>query len=234
MLKAISASLLMEQVIAPKFAFKPKDGGDDEPGTIAVGGLRAPSTERSRNIIENDLTELKAAVLQDGDIQKALAGAVDTDVVNKVMIPKIIVTKYPDLSKDEVEEVREHLLTDIVLRSSEVVENGNTKFLKFASSFINIEEINIDLIDKINPFQQAFEVLSKSIDTRVLKAIQTCIRAYKINMTDDEAFYLWPKINDFVKKTRREPSLDSLDPSEKRMAEALAYIRALKANSGNE
>lgn len=95
MLKAISASLLMEQVIAPKFAFKPKDGGDDEPGTIAVGGLRAPSTERSRNIIENDLTELKAAVLQDGDIQKALAGAVDTDVVNKVMIPKIIVTKYP-------------------------------------------------------------------------------------------------------------------------------------------
>lgn len=233
MLKAISASLLMEQVIAPKFSFKGK-GDDGSPGEIEVSGLRKPSTMRAKNIVENDLTELKATVLQNPIIQHALTGAVDTDVVNKVMIPKIIMERYPDLSKDEVEEVRQNLLTDMVLRSNPIVERDNSKFIRLAQSFINIEEINIDLIDSVNPFQQAFEVLSKSIDARVLKAIQTCIKAYKISMTDDEAFYLWPKINEFVKKTKRVPSLDAIDPAEKRMAEALAYLRAMKANSNNE
>lgn len=228
MLKAISASLLMEQIIAPKFIFKSK--GNENLGTIVVGGLREPTTDRTKNILENDLTELKASILQNEEIQKALTGVVDTEVVNKVMIPKIIMTKYPDLNEVEVEEVRQNLITDMVLRSSVVSSVGNNKFIQMAGSFINIEDLNIDLIDNINPFQNAFEILSKSIDTRILKAIETCIKAYKISMTDDEAFMLWPKINEFVKKTQREPSLDSLDLHEKRMAEALAYLRALKAS----
>jgi hypothetical protein len=233
MLKAISASLLMEQVVAPKLFFKPK--GEGEPGAIEIGGLRRPSSLRTRNILTNDLTELKAAVLQDEAIQKALTGnAIDTNVVNKVMIPKIIMTRYPDLNADEIEEVRENLITDMVLRGSQIVEKNNKKFITLADSFINIEDIDIDLINRINPFQQAFEILSKDIDPRVLKAIQTCIRAYKISMTEDEAFLLWPKINDFVRNLRREPFLHSADPSEKRLAEALAYIRAIKANSKNE
>lgn len=233
MLKAISASLLMEQVVAPKLIFKPK--GEGAPGTIEIGGLRKPSTPRTINIVENDLTELKAAVLQDEEIQRALSGQkVETDIVNKTMIPKIIMKRYPDLTAGEVEEVRENLITDMVLRESKIVEKGGAKFINLANSFINVEDINVDLIDRINPFQEAFEVLSKDIDPRVLKAIQTCIRAYKISMTEDEAFLLWPRINVFVKKFRREPSLDAIDPSEKRMAEALAYLRALKANSSND
>ena len=233
MLKAISASLLMEQVVAPKLIFKPK--GEGGPGTIEIGGLRKPSTPRTINIVENDLTELKAAVLQDEEIQRALSGQkVETDIVNKTMIPKIIMKRYPDLTAGEVEEVRENLITDMVLRESKIVEKGGAKFINLANSFINVEDINVDLIDRINPFQEAFEVLSKDIDPRVLKAIQTCIRAYKISMTEDEAFLLWPRINVFVKKFRREPSLDAIDPSEKRMAEALAYLRALKANSSND
>lgn len=93
---------------------------------------------------------------------------------------------------------------------------------------INLDELNIDLIDSINPFQQAFEVISKAITPKVLKSIQECIAAFKVNMTDDEAIYLWPKINEFVKITRRQPSLDALDPTERRLAEALIYLRQLK------
>ena len=100
MLKAISASLLMEQVLAPNFNFRSKSGSDDQsgdsPNTIRIQGLREPSTPRVRNIVESDLTELKASVLQDADMVKAMSGVVDTDIINHVLIPKIVMTKYPD------------------------------------------------------------------------------------------------------------------------------------------
>ena len=106
--------------------------------------------------------------------------------------------------------------------------------MKNNAKFINIEEINIDLIDSVNPFQQAFEVISKTITPKVLKSIQDCISAFKVSMTDDEAIYLWPKINDFVRTMRRQPSLDALDPTERRLAEALVYLRQLKRGYRNE
>ena len=239
MLKAITASLLMEQVLAPNFNFKPKppEGSDDDKAddarTIRVGGMRQPSTQNVKNILDSDLTDLKANILQDPQIAKAVSGVVDPEVINKIMIPKIIMTKYPHLSEDEVEEVREHLLADMVIRGSNVKTDGNRRFIDMSGKFVNLDELNIDLIDSINPFQQAFEVISKSITPKVLKSIQECIAAFKVNMTDDEAIYLWPKINEFVKVTRRHPSLDALDPTERRLAEALIYLRQLKRDQKN-
>lgn len=239
MLKAITASLLMEQVLAPNFNFKPKasdgadDGKTDDERTIRVGGMREPSTQAVRDIITSDLTDLKANILQDPQIERAVAGVVDPEVINKIMIPKIIMTKYPHLSEGEVEEVREHLVADMVIRGSNVINEGNRRFIEMSNKFINLDELNIDLIDSINPFQQAFEVISKSITPRVLKSIQECIAAFKVSMTDDEAIYLWPKINEFVRVTRRQPSLDALDPTERRMAEALVYLRQLKRGQAN-
>lgn len=239
MLKAITASLLMEQVLAPNFNFKPKapEGSNetalDDDRTIRVGGMREPSTQAVRDIISSDLTDLKANILQDPQIEKAVAGVVDPEVINKIMIPKIIMTKYPHLSGGEVEEVREHIVADMVIRGSNVTCEGSRRFIEMSNKFINLDELNIDLIDSINPFQQAFEVISKSITPRVLKSIQECIAAFKVSMTDDEAIYLWPKINEFVRVTRRQPSLDALDPTERRMAEALIYLRQLKRGQNN-
>lgn len=239
MLKAITASLLMEQVLAPNFNFKPKppegsgDDKADDARTIRVGGMRQPSTQNVKNILDSDLTDLKANILQDPQIAKAVSGVVDPEVINKIMIPKIIMTKYPHLSEDEVEEVREHLVADMVIRGSNVKTDGNRRFIDMSGKFVNLDELNIDLIDSINPFQQAFEVISKSITPKILKSIQECIAAFKVNMTDDEAIYLWPKINEFVKVTRRQPSLDALDPTERRLAEALIYLRQLKREQKN-
>jgi hypothetical protein len=236
-LKAIMASLLMEQVLAPNFNFRSKKPDEDESGddkrTIRIRGLREPSTQRVKNIVETDLTELKAIILQNPDIVHSVNGTVCPEVITKVLIPKIILNKYPDLSKDEVEEVRQHVVIDIVTRHATVTQVGGRRFIDMSRKFINIEELNIDLIDAINPFQQAFEVLSKSITSKVLKSIQNCLTAFKVSMTDDEAALLWPKIIEFAATIRREPSLDSLDPHERRLGEALAYIRQVKRGMTN-
>jgi hypothetical protein len=122
MLKAITCSLLMEQVLAPNFNFKTKrfDDEEQESETIKIKGFKEPSTERVKQIIGSDLNDLKAIILQDAPIIKALPGNVDPEVINKVMIPKLIKIKYPDLTDDEVEEVRQHVVVDSVIKNSEI------------------------------------------------------------------------------------------------------------------
>jgi len=230
MLKAITASLLMEQVLAPNWKFKTKLSDDDEaqPGEIKIRGLKEPSSKRVRDILESDLNDLKATILQDDQMLKAMPGNVDPEVINKVMIPKIIRVKYPELSEEEVEEVRQHVVVDSVIKNGEIKDTGDKRFIRMAGTFVNIDDIHIDLIDQVNPFQKAFEVLSKSVTTRVLKIIQETIEATRIKMGFEEANILWPKIKEFVKMYNKEPSLISNDPLEKRMAECIIYLKEEK------
>ena len=245
MLKAITASLLMEQVLAPNFKFKAKypeeddkeyEVGNDAKGkvneednTIHIRGFKEPSTAKVSQIIESDLNDLKAKILQDNDMLKAMpSDSIEPEVINQVLIPKIIKETYPELSDEEVEEVRQHIVADSVIKNGTIEEQGNRKFIKMADTFVNIDEIHIDLIDSINPFQKAFEILSKSVTTKVLRTIQETIDASRIQMTEEEAIVLWPKIKAWVQKTGKNPDIKSLDPKEKRMAEAVIFIRELK------
>lgn len=236
MLKAITASLLMEQVLAPNWKFKTKLSDDDEakPGEIKIRGLKEPSSKRVKDILESDLNDLKATILQDETMLKAMPGNVDPEVINKVLIPKIIKIKYPELSDKEVEEVRQHVVVDSVIKNGEIKESGDKRFIRMADTFVNIDDIHIDLIDRVNPFQKAFEVLSKSVTTRVLKIIQETIEATRIRMDFEEAKILWPKINEFKKTYGKEPSLNSNDPLEKRMAECVIYLKEEKRKRAAE
>ena len=164
---------------------------------------------------------------------KAIPGNTDPEVINQVMIPKIIQTKYPELTKEEIEEVRQHVLVDSVIKNGEIKEVGDKRFVRMADKFINIDELHIDLIDKVNPFQKAFEVLSKNVTTRLLKVISETIESQKIVMTDEEAVLLYKKIGDFVNKYNREPKLNSTDPLERRMAEAIVFLKNKKRNKSN-
>lgn len=234
MLKAITASLLMEQVLAPNFKFKPKfpeedeDDIKDDDNTIKVRGFKLPSSQRAKDIIESDINDLKAKIMQNDQMLKAMPGNVDPEVINKVLIPKIIKETYPDLTDEEVEAVRQHVVVDSVIKNGTIEEQGDKRFIRMADSFVNIDDINIDLIDTINPFQKAFEILSKSVTASVFKAIQETIDATRIQMTEEEAIILWPKIKNWIAKTGEQPSIQSFDPQERRLAEAIIYLKEQK------
>lgn len=305
MLKAITASLLMEQVLAPNFKFKTKVDGGEPPkkGELHIRGFKKPSSQRVKNIVESDLNDLKATILQDPQMLKAMPGNVDAEVINKVLIPKIIEKKYPNLSEDEIEEVRQYVVLDSVIKntlmvdvdvikkaiqedkgvqeatSQEIInkelipkvvkqvypdltddetniltnltgltnptgledlsglktENqlSDKRFIRMAGQFINIDDIHIDLIDQVNPFQKAFEVLSKSVTTQVLRIIQNVIEATRITMDFEEAKILWPKIIAFKQTYNKEPNLQSSDPLERRMAECIIYLKEEKRKRAN-
>ena len=233
MLKAITASLLMEQVLAPNFKFKPRHPDEDEENeedenTIKIRGFKLPTSQRAKDIIESDLNDLKARILQNNEMLKAMPGNVEPEVINTILIPKIIREIYPDLDADDVEAVRQYVVVDSVIKNSVFEEQGGRKFIRMAGTFVNIDDIHIDLIDTINPFQKAFEILSKAVTTQVLKLIDDHIQATKIEMTEAEAIILWPKIKEWREKTGVAPNLNSFDPKEKRMAEAIVFLRELK------
>lgn len=235
MLKAITASLLMEQVLAPSFAFKTKLSDEDkaEAGEIKIRGFKTPTSKRVKDIIESDLNDLKATILQDNTMLKAMPGNVDPEVINKVLIPKIIKVKYPDLNEEEIEEVRQYVVVDSVIKNSVFREDGDRRFIRMANQFVNIDDLHIDLIDQVNPFQRAFEILSKDVTTKVLKVIQEVIEATRISMDFEEAKILWPKIIEFQKTFDRQPNLHSIDPLERRMAECIIYLKEEKRKRGN-
>jgi len=233
MLKAITCSLLMEQVLAPVIKFRPRQDGEVTPkGEIRIKGLKGATTARVKKIIEQDINDLKAAILSDENVTKAIAGTIDPEVLNKVLIPKIIETKYPQLSDEEKEQVRQHVVADSVIRGGEIVHEGDKRFIRMAGQFINIDDLSIDLIDSINPFQRAYEVMSKQVNPPTLKAIQDAIAATRIQMTDEEAILLFPKIKAFVAEKQREPNINALDPLEQRMAQALVFIKKLRQQRG--
>jgi superfamily II DNA or RNA helicase len=234
MLKAITASLLMEQVLAPNFKFKPKfpedddDDSEDDENTIRINGFKVASSSRVKAIIESDITDLKATILQNETMIKALPGNVDPEVINKVLIPKIIRETYPDLTDEQVEEVRQYVVVDSVIKNATIETQGDKRFIRMADSFVNIDDIDIDLIDTINPFQKAFEILSKSVTASVFKAIQETIDAGRIQMTEEEAIILWPKVKNWVARTNEHPSIQSFDPQERRLAEAILFLKEQK------
>ncbi|WP_018357845.1 DEAD/DEAH box helicase [Porphyromonas levii] len=238
-LKAISASLLMEEVIAPKYNFKPKetststegetDGAsknDDGSGhTIFIEGFRGIKSDRVKDIIENDLLDLKARILQNPDVQHAIGQNVPAETINNGLIPKVIREVLPDLNEEESKELGTYIVIDSVLSHKDVKDINGQKFLEFANRLINVNDINIDLIYSVNPFHDAYEVLSKSLDARVFRSIQAYIKSMRIDVTDDEAKAFWPKVTEFAKKMQREPNLDSNDPYERRLAEVLLYAK---------
>lgn len=231
MLKAISASLLMEQVLTPDFKFKARKSNSDRntSGELHIKGFKEPSTINTKKIIENDLNDLKATIFQDSQIQKAMVSReIEPKVLNKVLIPKVIQEKYPNLTDSEVEEVRQTVVADNAMKNSIREVRGSKEFIRMTDKFVNIEDLNIDLIDSINPFQKAYEVLSKELNAPVLRLIQESIDAKRIKFDEEELKFIWPKVEAFFTEFGKVPDEKSTDPIEKRMGEAVIYMRDLK------
>ena len=228
MLKAISASLLMEQVLAPNVNFKSSKSEKIDEDDIVIKGYKKPS-EKVQEIIDTNLNDLKANMLQDLNILKAMTGVVSPEVLNKVMIPEFLQKQHPDLTSEENEELRQYFILNTQIKSGQVTKKNNTKIITLANQFYDLDELSIDLIDSINPFQKAYEVTSKNINSRLLKAISNIMQTNRISMSDGEAILLWKeKIPKFQKENGRLPDINSADEKEKRMAEAIIYLQRKK------
>lgn len=232
MLKAITASLLMEQVMAPKWNFKTKRDEEENNSNgerdIVVDGL-TKATQRVKDIVDNDMTELKAHILASDIVKQAMSNSIIAEEITQVMIPKIIKEKYPNLTDEEVEQVRHRVVLSSVVQGSEIkVESDGRKFINIAGKFIEINKLSINLIDSINPFQRAYEMLSKSLTPEVLKTVQFAIEEQRSDMTIEEAVLL---IKNYLPKYREEhndanaaPSVNDAEPLNRRIAQAIAYI----------
>lgn len=241
-LKAISASLLMEQVMAPRWTFKTRRDDDDDENdkdgkknkdkkhTIKVKGLPVP-TERAQAIIDNDLDTLIASTLSDPKIREAIIGTEKAEMITQVYIPKIISEKYNYLTNEEVDQVAKHAILTIATQGQEIsVDDSGNKFIRLANRFVNLDDLSINLIDSINPFQRAYEIISKSLTPEVLRTIQYEIESHREEITKEEAILLFTK---YLPKWRDEhdgkvPTLNEGDANGRRIAMAIEYLRKLK------
>jgi len=90
---------------------------------------------------------------------------------------------------------------------------------------LSVTELDIDLIDRINPFGEAYEILAKSMTPERLKIVLEVIAARRVNLTLEEARDLAKRALRFKQEKGRLPSLTAMDPWEKRMAEGIAFLQ---------
>jgi len=263
-LKAIAASLLMEQVLAPRFNFTPKnpqsgptegfDYGDQgyQPDKCNVGfnhetgqfqieirGLAEPKSPEATRICKEDLNEVIASFVQDKTAIER--GLFDEEIVpqdlTQMRLGKIIKDKYPELDEQDQEAVRQHAIAALNLtqqaKKIALSEDGdnepsaNTALIDGVRKYaMDVRELDIDLIDSVNPFSEAYAILAKSMSEESLKQVQAAITAKRTALTPEEAKQLAVRAVKFKKDRDRLPSITSSDAWERRLAEgAAAFVR---------
>lgn len=232
----------------------PVDVDDKGQVHIGIAGLMTPPTDRAREIVENDMHELVAKACQRMD-RGTVADDVAPEVATQMVLTDIIEKSYEDLTWDETEAIRQDLAARMnlaaIARKMAEQEQGTDgdepdpggdpagpeekdapdalNLIRMVKKFINVRELDIDLIDSINPFREGFDVASKALDTPLLQQIQSAMVAQRVQMTEEEALVLWPRIKRFTAQEGRPPNPNSPDDLERRLAEAHAYIRTKKA-----
>lgn len=262
-LKAIAASLLMVQVLAPRFEFKPKNpnsgavegfdygpegynpdkcnvGFNEAAGKfqIEIKGLAEPKSTEAARICREDLNEVIAAFVQDKTAIER--GLFDEELVpeelTQVRMGKIVKDKYPELDEEDQEAVRQHAIAALnltqnaqqtMLGGGEGEPSANTALIDGVRKIaMDVRELDIDLIDRINPFGAAYAILSKAMDEGRLREVAKAIAGKRTALTPEEARDLAVRAFRFKKQRGRIPSITSTDAWEKRMAEgAAAFVR---------
>jgi len=273
MLKAISASLLMEQVLAPRYEFTPRNTGPKEgfdygvegykDGShnigvnkdtgqihVEINGLATPQSPEAARICKEDLNEVVTSFLQDKTaLERGLFDKENTlpEELTQLRMGKIVRERYPDLSDTDQEAIRQHAIAAMnitqqaKLALAQVDANGggagdgtmqgSTALLDGVRKFVNVRDLDIDLIDRINPFDAAYAVLAKAMDEKSLRQVQASIAAKKVSIPEDEAFDLAKRALQFQKERGRRPDINSADAWEKRMAEGVAALARYRAQA---
>ena len=271
-LKAIAASLLMEQVLAPRFEFRSKNQSNEEtpgydygPGgydpektnigvnpttgqiQLEIKGLAEPKSHEAERICKEDLNELVTAFVQDK--RTIERGLFDEELVpeelTQVRMGKIVQERFPNLDDEDLEAVRQHAIAalNLVQQAKKMLGGGdndsseptpNTSLIDGIRRYaMDVRELDIDLIDRINPFGEAYAILAKSMTEERLKQVAAVIAGRRGNLTLEEARGLAKRALEFKKEKGRLPSLTSPDAWEKRMAEGVAFLQREAMNQKN-
>jgi superfamily II DNA or RNA helicase len=262
-LKAIAASLLMEQVLAPQFNFVPKKSTNDaKPGfdygdtgydpkrenvgfngdtgqfEIEIKGLVEPISPEAIRVCKKDLNDVIAAFVQDKTTVER--GMFDQELVpeelTQVKMGKIVREKYPDFDVEDQEAVRQHAIAalnftqkakEAIVSTTGDIERANTAFVDGVRQFaMDVRELNIDLIDSINPFGEAYNILAKTMSEDRLKQVQAIISAKRTKISREDAKVIAKRAVEFKRERGRLPSISSADAWEKHLAEgAAAFVR---------
>lgn len=269
-LKAIAASLLMEQVLAPRFEFKPKNpdsgptpgfnygeggydpdrcniGVNEQTGAyqIEIKGLAEPKSKEAARICQEDLNEVIAAFVQDKHTIER--GLFDEELVpeelTQVRMGKIIKDKYPELDAEDQEAVRQHAIAALNLtqQAKRLVTEGasdgspNTALIDGVRRFaMDVRELDIDLIDRINPFGEAYAILAKTMSEDSLKQVAAAISAKRTSITPEDAKVIAKRAVEFKRERGRAPSVTSQDAWEKHLAEGAAAFMRFRAEGRYE
>lgn len=268
-LKAIAASLLMEQVLAPRFEFRPRhsenrategydygEGGyNSGQSNVGVGpngtiqleikGLAAPKSGEAARICREDLTDLVTAFVQDKTtLEQGLFNSEEVvpEELTQVRMGRIVKEKFPDLEAEDQEAVRQHAVAAlVVVQEAKKASNAagaeaakNTSLLEGVRKFaLSVGELDIDLIDHINPFGEAYAILSKSMTEERLRQVAAVIASKRVNLSLEEARELAQRALNFKREKGRVPSLTAADPWEKRMAEGVALLQRKARENSN-
>ena len=266
-LKAIAASLLMEQVLAPRFEFTPKNVGPKEgfdygPGGYVEGktnvgfseqsgqfhfeinGLTTPESPEAARVCREDLNEVITAFVQDKTaLERGLFDRENTipEELTQLRMGKIVRERYPELSDTDQEAIRQHAIAALNLtqQAKQLASGGgdgsddqkaNTALLDGVRRIaMDVRELDIDLIDRINPFDAAYAVLSKAMDEKMLKQVKAAIEAKRVNIPYEEARDLAVRAVKFKQERGRLPDITSPDAWEKRLAEGVAALARYNA-----
>jgi hypothetical protein len=268
MLKAISASLLMEQVLAPRYEFTPKNAGkkdgfdygedgyregghnigvNNDTGQIHVeiNGLVTPQSLEATRICKEDLNEVVTSFLQDKTVlERGLFDKENTlpEELTQLRMGKIVRERYPELSPGDQEAIRQHAIAAMNITQQAKLAlaqadangggmGGSTALIDGVRKFVNVRDLDIDLIDRINPFDAAYAVLAKAMDEKSLRQVQASIAAKKVSIPEEEARELAKRALQFKNERGRLPDINSADAWEKRMAEGVAAFARYRAQT---
>jgi superfamily II DNA or RNA helicase len=269
-LKAIAASLIMEQVLAPRFNFTSKNamsapvegfdygkdgydpnkcnvGFNEESGQfqIEIKGLAEPKSKEATRICKEDLNEVITAFVQDKTtIEQGLFNEeLVPEELTQVRLGKIIKDKYPELDDADQEAVRQHAIAALNLtqKAKEIAaghsldaEKANTALIQGVRQFaMDVRQLDIDLIDRINPFGEAYAILGKTMSEESLKQFAAVFAGKKSKLTLEDARALARRAVEFKHERGRLPSITSADAWERKMAEGIAVLARMKAEADN-
>ena len=191
------------------------------------------------------MNEVIAAFVQDKPAIER--GLFDEELVpeelTQVRMGKIIKDKYPELDADDQEAVRQHAIAALNLtqQAKQLATGGsdaspgdpspNTALIDGVRRFaMDMRELDIDLIDRINPFGEAYAILAKAMSEESLKQVAAAISGKRATISPEDAVVIAKRAVEFKRERGRVPAVTASDAFERHLAEGAAAFMRFRAD----